>query len=541
MASSTTITGLSSGIQWADTVDQMMIIESQPVERLLNKQDNLKAKRDAWTAIQGKLEALAAKSKTMDARDELLQMRATSTDTSIVTATATADAVASSHTIEVNALAQAHIFVHDTGWADVNSTSLTGSGNTFTYAFGGTDYSITLGSGATLADLVSKINRASDNPGVTASTIDDGSATNPIHLVLSSDETGSGNTISINDVSTTIASNAFDSANWVTTQTAQDAELRVDGYPAGSWITRESNMIDDIIQGVTLTLKATNTGLTETININEDYTSMKADIEAWVEAYNAVMLEISAKTRYDEENEIQGILMGDGRASSVKAALMRIASDEVPGLEDGARYNNLSSVGVKVGAGGQLALNKTKLQEAMEEELYAVVNLFVRDNGSTSGTYEYFASTIATRGGEYKVTANWDASGKLTSGTIGGYTARVENGNLLVGKNDTDVEGLRILFNYPGGGAGSETATVRIGDPVTTQSANQIDQWTDSIDGLIKVVKDAYEDQIDSIDDDLLGWERRLETIRERLERQFLAMESAVSQAQAQGQWLNTM
>ncbi len=561
MAEDTTISGLSSGIDWATMVDQLIALESKPVELLLDKQDDLKLKRDAWTSIQTKLEALEAKSKSMDERDELLQMSASSTDTDVVTASANADANTAAHTIEINQLAQSHIMVHSDGsgegWASLNTSPLrtnasgTAIAGTFSYDVYDDDtgavetFSVNISAGATLADLVSKINRSSDNPGVTASTIDDGGTTNPIHLVLTADNTGSLYTVTINDAGTNLgllgATDAFDSGNFVTTQVAQDAQIRVDGYPPASWITRTSNTVDDIINGVTFNLKSTTSGSTETINIQEDYTQMKQDIQDWVDVFNEVMIEISAKTRYDEENEIMGVLMGDSSASSVKSTLLTYASAAVPGLEENATYTNLSAIGIRVASGGQLTVNTTTLQEAMEEDLDAVINLFVRSLGSTSTSFEYFASTTATRGGEYEVTASWYANGRLKSGTIGGYEASVEYGNVLVGKSGTPVEGLRILFNYDDSGAGSETATVWVSDPVTTQTANSIDQWTDSIDGLIKIVKDAYEERIDNIDEELLNWERRLETKRQALESSFIAMESSITTAQSQSQWLSTI
>jgi hypothetical protein len=44
----------------------------------------------------------------------------------------------------------------------------------------------------------------------------------------------------------------FAEADFTETQSAQDSQIRVDGYPSGEWISRSSNTIDDVISGFTI-------------------------------------------------------------------------------------------------------------------------------------------------------------------------------------------------------------------------------------------------------------------------------------------------
>ncbi len=150
----TTITGLASGIQWADTVESLMEIERAPMVKLIERQDEADRKKDAWTGIQNALETFQARSKDIDTIDELVKMTVSSSDTSYLTATANADAIPSTHNIEINQLAQGEVEVHD-GWADVNTTAVkTGGAGQFDYTFAGTSYSVTVPSGATLVELI---------------------------------------------------------------------------------------------------------------------------------------------------------------------------------------------------------------------------------------------------------------------------------------------------------------------------------------------------------------------------------------------------
>ncbi len=546
MAPSTTITGLASGIEWKDTVDQLMVLESQPMEKLIDRKSESKSKQDAWNAIEELIKTLQSESQSIDSRTELIKKTASSSDNDLVTVSANANAVSSTHSIFVNQLAQAETEVHD-GFPDINTTAVhTGAGGVFAYTYGTESAQVNVGSGTTIAGLVQLINNDADNPGVIASTIDDGSGgATSIHLVLMGAETGADNTITINDGATNLNGGGFTSASWTETQSAQDAEIQVDGYPTAPppYITRDSNTIDDVINGLTFTLKDTTTSAIQ-VNVEEDLSTIKQKITDWVDDYNEIMKTMAAYTRYDSENEIQGLLMGDSRIYTVRGHLQELVIGEIPGLPADNSYSNLASIGLKTGTGGMLTVDSTKLQEALEDDLDSVANLFIFTHSSNSENLSYFARTNATEGGEYAVHAEYLANGKLDpngNNTIGGYAAKVKSNYYLVGKDDTPVEGLRIYFKSPGGGAGSVDGTIRIGTGAAVMADNEVDDLTDSVEGLFKVIDDSYNDQIESFDDQIDNWERRLEIRRETLERQYLAMENAVSEAKNQSSWMSSI
>lgn len=543
-SSTATISGIASGIDWQSTVDALMEIEYQPVQRLLDKQDEYAEKNSAWDVVEQKLSALQSASTTIDSVNELLLKNASSANTDALSVVADADATSGTHTVEINQLAQNQVIVHTDGWADANTTSITTGGTDFTYTYDGVDYTVSVTSGSTLSELISNINDDPDNPGITASYIDDGGAADPIHLVLSVDDPTASDLLSINDALTTIGTGAgeFDSAAWTTTQNAQEAEIRVDGFPPGSWITRTTNEIDDVIPGVTLTLKDTNlTGIQ--VTVTDDYSAIKTRISSWVDAYNDTLQTINDYTSYDAENEVRGVLMDDSQIKTVRSRLINIVSSEIPGLPTNAIYTTLGSVGVDIISNGKLSINSSDLQDALEEDPEAVANLFAQSDSSTTSTLEFFRRSENTEGGTYSVTAYYTAAGKLDSSqsnTIGGYAATVEGTNVLVGKDGSPVEGLRVYFNYPGGGAGSVTGTVRLGEGVANSSYYEIESLSDNIDGLISIVKDGYQDTIDSLEDQIAAYEDRLDLKREMLEKQFIAMESAIAEVQNQSSWISS-
>ena len=67
-----------------------------------------------------------------------------------------------------------------------------------------------------------------------------------------------------------------------------------------------------------------------------------------------------------------------------------------------------------------------------------------------------------------------------------------------------------------------------------------VDELTDSIDGMFKIGEESLTRRIDNADNTIERYERSVENYRTTLERKFLAMESAVSLLQAQGNYLST-
>jgi flagellar hook-associated protein 2 len=546
---STTVSGLASGIQWQDTIDQLMEIERQPVNLLEQRKAEYQAKTSAWNQLESKLNSLQSTSEGMDTLDELVSKSASTSDADFLSVSAEAGAVSGTHTVEINQLAQNEIRVHDTGWPDLNTTSITQTGNTFQYTFDGTTRTLTLPNGATLLDLVQAINNDEDNPGIIASTLDDGSGSDSFHLVLTAEESKSANSLVIDDGvgETDIGSvtNSFDNTDFVNTQDAQSAEFRVNGYPTAGWITRDSNVIDDVIEGVTFTLKKSDAGATSvTIGVADNYTTVKSKINDWVNAYNDVIQFIRDVTSYDSENEVMGILMNDSQVRTVRDQLIDIVANEIPGIDGTAtKYTSFAMAGLDISDGSKIKVDDSDLQDALEDDIEAVANMFVFTSSSSDSSISFFTKTEETEGGEYAVSLTYLANGHIdssASNTIGGYSATVVDDIYLLGENGSPVEGLRLRFDSPGG-SGTINSTVRIGTGAAVMADNKVTVMTDSYDGLFTTVKDGYDDQIEHIDDQIEAYEQRLEIRRQTLEAQYLAMEQAVSEANATSSYLSAI
>jgi flagellar hook-associated protein 2 len=542
----TSISGVASGIDWQNTIQLLMQIESQPMVALETRKYQQQDKLTAWQTINSKLLALHTAMENMDTLNEVLTKAATSSNTDLVTATADNTAITGSYTILVNQLAQCAKSTHD-GWADANATAVSTNGGTFTYSYAGVDHTVNVEAGATLTDLAQTINGDVDNPGVQATILNDGSGlSTAYHLVLSG-ETGAAHTITVADIGGfTGGLDGFTGA-FTTTQTAANAQIQVDGYPLpGTWIESETNDVSGVIAGITLHLKDTSASTAE-VTISNDTQAATSLVNGFVDAYNGVIAAINLNTAYDSEAKTAGILFGDASVVGIKGQLQSIVASVIPGLAADARYTSLSEIGVKSGDGGMLSVDSTKLNTALNDNFEAVGDIFAFSSSSTNNSLSYFTRTESTAGGIYSVQANYDASGNLLdTSTINGHPAQVvgnlTEGQYLVGLDGYPEQGLRIKFVNPSGGsAGSVTAEVRLSMGSAVQIGNQTSFLTDPSDGMVANAEKGIQDTIDNIDSQIQTWERRLQTKEAQLTQQFLAMETMISQLNNQGSYVNAM
>ncbi|MCE5230235.1 flagellar filament capping protein FliD, partial [bacterium] len=195
-------TGLISGIDDSSLISKLIQADSQPIYLAQNKESKIKTKQSAMQGINRLLLEFKTKVEAIGKPSNFIKMNASSTDANMLMANASTDAVAGTYTARVRQLAQAERIASQ-GYATMDKTSIAETSGSFTFNVGGdTATSIDVTSGMSLQDLRDAINNA--DAGVRASIVNDGTATNPYRLVLTSSETGASNTINITRNDTTV-------------------------------------------------------------------------------------------------------------------------------------------------------------------------------------------------------------------------------------------------------------------------------------------------------------------------------------------------
>ncbi|HUT77332.1 MAG TPA: flagellar filament capping protein FliD, partial [Polyangia bacterium] len=209
MSATTSVSGLVSGLNTADLIDQIMAAERKSVTLLETRQAKASALRNVFQTLNSKLLALETSAKALTAASAFRGRTVSVSDTAVLDVAVASGATAGTYEVTVDSLAAAHRIASQ-GFADTASTTL-GTGEIQIQVGDGETVTITVdSSNNTLEGLRSAINAS--GAGVTAMIINDGSAAVPYRLVLTAEETGAANTIS---VTSNIASGTQEVPSWI--------------------------------------------------------------------------------------------------------------------------------------------------------------------------------------------------------------------------------------------------------------------------------------------------------------------------------------
>ena len=262
----------------------------------------------------------------------------------------------------------------------------TGEGN---FINGGRARTIEFEETDTLEDMVKKMNEA--GAGLRATIVNDGGSANPFRLSLVSTRTGA-------DGRFLLDTGGFD-LGLQTMEAGQDARVFFGGTdPAKAvLITSRTNTLDQAITGVTLDLKQASDEVV-TVTVNKNTGEVEKQVEAFVKAFNDLITRIDTVTKYDQESETKGVLLGDSTTLNLRRALFSAVQSPPDGFS--GTFTRLSQVGVKIGAGGKLEFDADRFRLALEEDPEAVEALFTRrdltDAGRTQDLFDADGNVIGS-------------------------------------------------------------------------------------------------------------------------------------------------
>lgn len=380
--------GLASGIDSAAIVEALMDVERQPLSRMqADRADVLKRQslirdlntmlldlRNAARAIDNRSDTLVSGAGS----EELLATRASSSNESVLGASSSGTAPPGTYSVRVEALATAARRVSAAYGA---ATDVVGqAGDTLSIEFGGAaPIALTLAGTETLADLADLVNQSPENDGsVRASLLDDGQG--GVRLILAGADVGADDDVTVTTTIQGPGGAAFVDA--ALSQAATDARLVVYGVT----VTRGSNEISDVIDGVTLSLAGVNDPNVATdavsVTVSRDEEAIAGKLQAFVDAYNKVRDFALRQATYDAVNKKAGILSGDTGLRLAESAVQKVLAARYPFA--GNALDSLSSLGIEFQKNGKLTLDRAKLSDALAGDPGAVRELLSGD-GATDG------------------------------------------------------------------------------------------------------------------------------------------------------------
>jgi flagellar hook-associated protein 2 len=381
--------GLSSGIDYGTLIQQLLDIQRMPINALEANKTALKKLDTTYGELSSKVAALKSAADALRESNDFNVFSTTTSDSSILTATAAPTASEGTYDIVVSQLAKAHKLASN-GVATAE-TIISGGVGTFEFdVAGGTTQVVNLDATTTLQDLSDAINALSDGV-VTASVVNDGDPTNPYRLILTADDTGDVNDISVSVNGTTLEGNGTPGDSLfalgdATLQAAQDAVFTVDTLA----ISSASNSVTGVVTGVTIDLFSADVGTTVTLNVKSDADAITGRVEALIDAYNAIVTYIKDNNRYDVDTKTAEPLFGDSISRSIRDDIRRVMMQEITGLAS-SDINRLIHVGVSIGVDGKFSLDTADFKDALSTNFTDVRALFIED---TDNSTEGFASLL---------------------------------------------------------------------------------------------------------------------------------------------------
>lgn len=409
-----------------------------------------------------------------------------------------------------------------TGKASTDAVSTTAGA--FKFAYAGNLYSVIVTSSDTYADLAANINTA---VGFNMASVADVSGN--VELTLTGQDGANKQISIINAPGTTMGD--LQPGKFVQLQGATD------GY-----MERSSNSISDIIPGVTMNL--TSTGST-TLTTSMDSESVVQKVQTFVDAVNSVLLEIKNQTQVTAvgSNVSGSLLTGNYGLQMIQQKLKNILAEKGVGFDnDMDPIVSLGSVGITTDSTegsptfGMLLFDQGAFSAALNTVPDAVARLFSADNYPStkeivngvaveSSNFKFDSSIKGvTSAGEYAISYTVDALGQIVSANINGYPASID-GNMIVGSGtDNPARGLALeVINLT---EGSYSGQVQIKSGKTEELAQEIKKLTDPQSGTLEILKDNYQDIMDSIDDKIAYEKRRLTLLEKNLRLRFAKLEA---------------
>ncbi len=364
--------GIGSGLDVNSLVSQLLQLERQPLNSLTTKKQTFNDQLSAFGKVKSDLDAFKTAISALKLNMDFSAAKATSSNTSLATATAASTASPASYDIKVTQLAQAGVKSMQTGVADPKATMVPPVSGTFDFTVGtGTTqktFNITLNGTESLEAIRDKINAAtvttdgktSTQTLASASIVNTGTSAAPSYkLVIASTGKGTDNDVVIDsDLKTALG--GFDE----TKQAAKNAMFSVNGLD----IERSTNSVTDVIDGVTLNLVAADSSKPFTLTVARDTEAITKKVNDFVSAYNKLTATVSSL------HQKGGTLEADNSATSVIYQLQNVFN--TPAKIAGNDLSYLAQVGISFKKDGTLSLDSAAFTKALEKTPDNVISLF---------------------------------------------------------------------------------------------------------------------------------------------------------------------
>ncbi len=517
------ISGLNSGLDTASLISSLIALQRRPIDLVEAKKEIENQKLASFQELQSRLQTFKSVVTTLNTEARFLSTRGdfsnnSATDTNqVVTLDTTSQAASGTFSLTVNQLARESKLISE-GFAETTSTVPQGI---LEITVGSTTTEITIDStNNTLDGLRLAINNSGAD--VSASFLNDGSATNPVKLLVSGTKTGADNSVSVSLKQGFIGGGTQEVLAFTETQSAQNASLVIDGVS----ITKSSNTVTDVLNGAVLNLKSAGSGI---ITLSSDQEAIKEKINNFVNGYNDITLFLNEQQFLNPDTFTTGVLFGNFTVQNLQQSLRNTVSGQVAGVE--GTFSFLSQVGIRTQTDGTLSVDDAVLTDALTTDISNVSQLFSSKGTTTNNDVTFVGFTKNTVPGTYDLRVSGGVP-QLSPTGQNNYTDAVGSGNFYAGAEGTDAEGLNFrLGNLNDGDYGTITLSIGVAETINRVLDNLVDT---SLNGPLSAEIDTITETIKDFDNTILDLEDRLVVFEEDLRLRFTNLEILIGELNTQ-------
>ncbi|GAA9461138.1 flagellar filament capping protein FliD [Helicobacter pylori] len=174
-------------------------------------------------------------------------------------------------------------------------------------------------------------------------------------------------------------------------QKASDSEFTYNGVS----ITRPTNEVNDVINGVNITLEqTTEPNKPAIISVSRDNQAIIDSLTEFVKAYNELIPKLDEDTRYDADTKIAGIFNGVGDIRAIRSSLNNVFSYSV---HTDSGVESLMKYGLSLDDKGVMSLDEAKLSSALNSNPKATQDFFYGSDSKDMGGREIHQEGIFSK------------------------------------------------------------------------------------------------------------------------------------------------
>ncbi|WP_162968567.1 flagellar filament capping protein FliD [Helicobacter pylori] len=174
-------------------------------------------------------------------------------------------------------------------------------------------------------------------------------------------------------------------------QKASDSQFTYNGVS----ITRPTNEVNDVINGVNITLEqTTEPNKPAIISVIRDNQAIIDSLKEFVKAYNELIPKLDEDTRYDADTKIAGIFNGVGDIRAIRSSLNNVFSYSVH-TDNGVE--SLMKYGLSLDDKGVMSLDEAKLSSALNSNPKATQDFFYGSDSKDMGGREIHQEGIFSK------------------------------------------------------------------------------------------------------------------------------------------------